>query len=64
MPRLFEVAQPELDVANDVDCFVMLHESLRRRVDTHRLDAGVAVKRIGAAADLLALQMGFRCGSR
>ena len=32
----------------------MLHESLRRRVDAHRLDAGIAVKRIGAAADLLA----------
>ena len=53
-PRLLEVAQPELNFANDVDGFVMLHESLRRRVDAHRLDAGVAVKCVGAAADLLA----------
>ena len=42
----------ELDVANDVDGFVMLYESLRRRVDAHRLDAGVAVKRIGAGCNL------------
>src|SRR6267378_689033 len=54
LPRVFEVAQPELNVANDVDGFVMLDESLRRRFDAHGLGAGVAVKRIGAAANLLA----------
>jgi hypothetical protein len=54
LPRVFEVAQPELNVANDVDGFVMLDESLRRRVDAHSLDAGVAVERICAAANLLA----------
>src|SRR5215831_5334636 len=53
LPRLFEVAHPELNLANDVDSFAMLDESLRRRVDAHSLDAGVAVKRIGAAANLL-----------
>src|SRR5258708_35583178 len=53
LPRLFEVTQPELNVANDVDSFVMLDESLRRRVHAHSLDASVAVKRIGAAAKLL-----------
>src|SRR5262245_65578040 len=53
LPRFFEVAQPELNVANDVDSFAMLDESLCRRVHAHSLDAGVAVKRIGAAANLL-----------
>src|SRR5215469_9303393 len=53
LPRLFEVAHPELNLANDVDSFAMLDESLRRRVDAHSPDAGVAVKRIGAAANLL-----------
>src|SRR5215831_20506702 len=53
LPCLFEVAQPELNVANDVDSFVMLNESLRRWIHAHSLDAGVAVKRIGAAANLL-----------
>src|SRR5437879_9671860 len=53
LPCLFEVAQPEINVANDVDRFAMLDESLRRWVDAHGLDAGVAVKRIGAAANLL-----------
>src|SRR6516225_3348756 len=53
LPRLIEVAQPELNVANDVDSFAVLDESLRRRVHAHSLDAGVAVKRIGAAANLI-----------
>src|SRR6516164_8186168 len=53
LPRLFEVAHPELNLANDVDSFAMLDESLCRRVDAHSPDAGVAVKRIGAAANLL-----------
>ena len=52
LPRLFEVAQPELNVANDVDSFAMLDETLRRRVHAHSLDACVAVKCIGAAAEL------------
>src|SRR5258708_37984528 len=52
LPRLFEVAQPELNVANDVDSFAMLDESVRRRVHAHGLDAGVAVERIGAVANL------------
>src|SRR5690349_15216742 len=52
-PRLIEVAQPELDVANDVDGFAMLDESLSHRVDVHSLYASVAVKRIGAAANRL-----------
>ena len=29
LPHLFEVAQPELNVANDVDSFAMLDKSLR-----------------------------------
>src|SRR5262249_41099628 len=53
LPRFIEVAQPELDVANDVDSFAMLDESLRHWVYAHSLDAGVAVKRIAAAANLL-----------
>src|ERR1700730_10369721 len=56
-PRLFEVAQPELNVANDVDGFLMLDQSLRRRVDAHRLDTGVAVKRICTTANLLAYRV-------
>src|SRR5262249_2599846 len=48
-----EIAQPELNVADDVDSFAMLDESLCHRVDIHSLDARVAVKRIGAAANLL-----------
>src|SRR5262249_30534133 len=51
-PRLFEVAQSELNVANYVDSLVMLNESLHWRVHAHSLDAGGAVKRIGAAANL------------
>src|SRR6476620_8469619 len=53
LPSLIEVAQPELNVANDVDSFVMLDESLCHCVHAQSLDAGVAVKRIGTAADLL-----------
>src|SRR4029077_14530711 len=57
LPRLFEVAQPKLNAANDVDSFAMLDESQRRRVHAHSLDAGVAVERIGAAANLLAYRV-------
>ena len=57
LPRLFEVAQPELNVANDVDGFVMFDKSLRCWVDAHSLDAGIAVKCIGAAANLLAYRV-------
>src|SRR5580700_11898577 len=53
LPRLFEVPQPELNVANDVDSFEMLDEPLRHWVHVHSLDAGVAVKCIGTAANLL-----------
>src|SRR3954451_10383065 len=48
LPRLIEVAQPELNVANDVDSFSMLDESLCRRIYVHSLDAGVAVEHIPA----------------
>src|SRR5580704_1045424 len=57
LPRLIEVAQPELNVANDVDSFAMLDESLRNRVHAHSLDAGVAVHCIGAAANLFAYRV-------
>src|SRR6476646_1245947 len=53
LPRRFEVPQPELNVANDVDSFEMLDEPLRHWVHVHSLDAGVAVKCIGTAANLL-----------
>ena len=46
LPRRFEIAQPELDVADDVDGLVMLDETVCRRVDTDRLEAGVAVQRV------------------
>src|SRR4051794_26907549 len=52
-PRLIEVAQPELNVANYIDRFAMLDEPLCHRIHTHRPDASVAVKRIGAAASRL-----------
>jgi hypothetical protein len=57
LPRLIEVAQPELNVANDVDSFAMLDESVRHWVHAHGLDAGLAVKRIGTAASLLAYRV-------
>src|SRR5882672_5959618 len=38
LPRLIEVAQPELNVANDVDSFSMLDESLCHRINVHSLD--------------------------
>ena len=46
LPRRFEIAQPQFDVADDVDGFVMLDETVCRRVDTDRLEAGVAVQRV------------------
>src|SRR5580700_2962934 len=42
LPRRFEVPQPELNVANDVDSFEMLDEPLRHWVHVHCLDAGAA----------------------
>src|SRR5450755_2127241 len=53
LPRLIEVAQPELNVANDIDSFAMLDEALCHRIYAKSLDAGVAAKHIGAAANLL-----------
>jgi hypothetical protein len=53
LPCLIEVAQPKLNIANDVDSFAMRDEPLRRWLHAHSLDTGVALKRIGAAAYLL-----------
>src|SRR5262249_20221081 len=57
LPCLFEVAHPELNIANDVDGFAMLQESLRDRVYAHGLHAGVTVKRVSAVADFLAYRV-------
>src|SRR4051812_24397830 len=53
LPHLIEVTEPELNVADDVDGFSMLDEALRHRIYAHGLDAGLAVKHISPAANLL-----------
>src|SRR5208337_465903 len=53
-PCLVKIANPALNLADDVNRLSVLDEALRVRVDAHRLDAGIGIKRISVAAEALA----------
>jgi hypothetical protein len=53
LPCSFEVAHRARHFADDVDRLPVLDQSLRRRIDAHRPDAGVGIQSVGAAAEAL-----------
>ena len=53
VPRLFEIAHPALQLADDVDRLFVRDEPLRRRIDIHRPDAGIRKQHVGVVAQAL-----------